>query len=161
MVLKCPDPNVANPLPPRLLEDESGWLSRLQPITKPIPYSTDHRYKANDTGDSMEMIYNDITNSHPSENVTVTVEVSILARTSGSHSCELTVGSSTVNLTYEAVDVTGLSGESAYSETTIEPVYRSNVDVYAGESIALELDVTLPPWWEPSWSRLTRRRRTR
>ena len=38
------------------------------------------------------------------------------------------------------------SGESAYSETTIEPVYRSNVDVYAGESIALELDVTFPPW---------------
>ena len=30
-----------------------------------------------------------------------------MAFTSGSHSCELTLGSSTVNLTYEAVDVTG------------------------------------------------------
>ena len=52
------------------------------------------------------MNYYDITNSHPSANVTVTVEASALALTKGSHSCELTLGSSTVNLTYEAVDVT-------------------------------------------------------
>ena len=38
------------------------------------------------------------------------------------------------------------NGETSYSETTIEPVYRSNTEVYAGESIALELDVTFPPW---------------
>ena len=55
----------------------------------------------------MEINYYDITNSHPSANVTVTVEASALALTSGTHSCELTLGSSTVNLTYEAVDVTG------------------------------------------------------
>ena len=55
----------------------------------------------------METKYYDITNSHPSDNVTVTVEASVLAITSGSQSCELTIGSSTVNLTYEAVDVTG------------------------------------------------------
>ena len=55
----------------------------------------------------MEMNYYDITNSHPSDNVTVIVEASVLAITSGSHSCDLTLGSSTVNLTYEAVAVTG------------------------------------------------------
>ena len=55
----------------------------------------------------MEINYYDITNSHPSANVTVTVEASALALTSGTHSCELTLGESTVNLTYEAVDVTG------------------------------------------------------
>ena len=53
------------------------------------------------------MNYYDITNSHPSANVTVTVEASALALTSGIHSCELTLGASTVNLTYEAVDATG------------------------------------------------------
>ena len=36
------------------------------------------RHQFSDTGDTMEMIYNDITNSHPSENVTVTVEVNNL-----------------------------------------------------------------------------------
>ena len=35
-------------------------------------------HQFSDTGDRMEMIYNDITNSHPSENVTVTVEVNNL-----------------------------------------------------------------------------------
>ena len=35
-------------------------------------------HQFSDTGDTMEMIYNDITNSHPSENVTVTVEASIV-----------------------------------------------------------------------------------
>ena len=28
----------------------------------------------------------------------------------------------------------------------IEPVYNSKTDVYAGNSIAVELDVTVPPW---------------
>ena len=55
----------------------------------------------------METTYDDITNSHASKNVTVTVEASILALTSGSHTCQLTLGSSTVDLTYQAVDVTG------------------------------------------------------
>ena len=55
----------------------------------------------------METKYYDITNSHPSNNVTVTVEGSVLALTSGSHTCQLTLGSSTVDLTYQAVDVTG------------------------------------------------------
>ena len=54
----------------------------------------------------METNYYDITNSHPSTNVTVTVEASALALTSGSHSCQLNLGSSTVDLTYEAVEVT-------------------------------------------------------
>ena len=33
-----------------------------------------------------------------------------------------------------------------FSQIGIEPVYNSQMEVYAGGSIALELDVTVPPW---------------
>jgi hypothetical protein len=33
-----------------------------------------------------------------------------------------------------------------FSQIGIEPVYNSQEEVYAGGSVALELDVTVPPW---------------
>ena len=32
------------------------------------------------------------------------------------------------------------------SEIIVEPVYNSHEDVYADQSVAVELDVTVPPW---------------
>ena len=104
METKCSDPSAAYPLPPTLQEDESGWLSRFYPLSKTVPFTSDKRYKISATG-AYETSYFDITNSHPTENVTVTVVAAVVAVTAGTHSCslELKSGPSSVNLTFEAV----------------------------------------------------------
>ena len=104
MESKCSDPTAAYPLPPTLQEDESGWLSRFHPLSKPVPFTSDKRYKLGATGE-YETSYFDITNSHPTDNVTVTVVAAFVASTAGTHACSLQLksGQSSVNLTFEAV----------------------------------------------------------
>jgi hypothetical protein len=145
MEVKCPNPSAAFHLPATILEDESGWLSRIYPVTKDIGYTTDKRYKFGE--ESTETFYEDITNSHPSDSVNITVVVGILALASGNHSCSLNLLSRPqepipVTLTYTAVDVPAIMS----SDISIEPLEPSTTNVYAGESFAIEMDVTVPPW---------------
>jgi hypothetical protein len=103
LVVNCPDPAATTPIAATIVEDRSGLLSHLDPLptmqgaglpevdTTPLA-----------TGGIMTQ-YHDITNSHATEKVTVTVMASVRPLTAGSHTCSLAIGSATVNLAFTAV----------------------------------------------------------
>ena len=140
LVASCMDTAKAQPLPPTLIEDDSGLLSHFRPHISSILGRPLVLYTA--TGGVITN-YREITNSHASKTITVKVAVSIQALAVGTQTCDLTFEGfgqdQKVDLTFEAVAATT-------SEVSIKAVDQSNMDIYAGESFAVELDVTVPPW---------------
>ena len=140
LVASCTDTTKAQPLPPTLIEDDSGLLSRFRPLISSINGNPLVSYTA--TG-GVITDYREITNSHASKTVTVKVAVSIQALAAGTQTCDLTFEGfgqdQKVDLTFEVVAATT-------SEVSIKAVDQSNMDIYAGESFAVELDVTVTPW---------------
>ena len=136
----CTDTATAQPLPPTLMEDDSGLLSHFRPLISKIKNNLLVSYTATGT---VITNYRDITNSHTTKTVTVKVAVSIKALAAGTQTCKLVfLGIAPfpkVDLTFEAVAATT-------SEVSIKAVDQANMDIYAGESFAVELDVTVPPW---------------
>ena len=107
--VSCDDIEKAFPIPAIIMEDESGWLSAIYPMHYDKS-RTVKRYELDDQN-MYETRYWDITNSHPTDNVTITVVASALALQPGTHTCKLKLNAATspVDLVFEAVALESVS----------------------------------------------------
>ena len=168
-MVQCPDLAKAVPIIASMLEDESGWLSPFPPRVnvKGSDGLPEVSSKTIPSG-GIRTGYGNIKNFHATKDITVKVNVAVKALEAGSHTCQVKFGGTNpVDLSFEAIEspATPPSNVSAsiYSYgpdlssgfdidtqgpggIEIRGLELGETEIYSGESLALELDVTVPPW---------------